>query len=327
MPTPHETSTASLANSSNGTGSPPPVRYIKLGPGGAWAKRSLEHGEIHFGHREVAHEVAATRDKAAIMSLLTASERRSPVKAADFAREVLDFYTLGPDAIWITFEGGYLWWARAEPEVIPTERSDTTGSRFRRTIGPWRKTDELGRDLRENALSTRLTKVGAYRQTLCRVEAEGYLLRKIAGEEEPIVAKALAVRADLVASAADLIAALHWRDFETLVDLILARGGWHRVSTLGGTMKDADLIVEQAVTGETALVQVKSAASQAVLDEYVAIFDGNGTWSRLIFVCHSPRGALEAPPDRPEVIVWTRHGLAETAIGNGLFDWLIGRAG
>lgn len=113
----------------------PPVRYIKLGPGGAWAKRSLEHGEIHFGHREVAHEVAATRDKAAIMSVLTASERRNPVKAADFAREVLDFYTLGSDAIWITFDGGYLWWARAAPEVIPTERSDTTGSRFRRTIG------------------------------------------------------------------------------------------------------------------------------------------------------------------------------------------------
>ena len=69
----------------------------------------------------------------------------------------------------------------------------------------------------------------------------------------------------MVAAAEQLIAGLHWADFETLVDVILARGGWHRVSALGGTMKDADLIVEQSVTQETALVQVKSAASQSLL--------------------------------------------------------------
>jgi hypothetical protein len=45
----------------------------------------------------------------------------------------------------------------------------------------------------------------------------------------------------------------------------LARGGWHRVPALSGTVKDADLNVEQSVTQETALVQVKSAASQSLL--------------------------------------------------------------
>ena len=54
-------------------------------------------------------------------------------------------------------------------------------------------------------------------------------------------------------------------DFEKLVDVILGRGDWHRVPALSGTMKDADLNVEQSVTQETALVQVKSAASQSLL--------------------------------------------------------------
>ena len=51
---------------------------------------------------------------------------------------------------------------------------------------------------------------------------------------------------------------LHQDDFETLVDLIFARGGWHRVSALGGNEADIDLAVEQSLTGERAFVQVKS---------------------------------------------------------------------
>jgi hypothetical protein len=130
----------------------------------------------------------------------------------------------------------------------------------------------------------------------------------------------------MIAACENLIAGLHWADFETLVDIILARGGWHRVSALGGAMKDADLIVEQAMTQETALVQVKSAASQSVLDDYIGRFEEAGKYARLIFVCHSPREALSAG-DREDVIVWARSALAETAVRHRLVDWLIARAG
>lgn len=50
------------------------------------------------------------------------------------------------------------------------------------------------------------------------------------------------------------------------------------------------MIVEQATTRETALVQVKSAASQSVLDDYVRRFEEASEFSRLIFACHSPEG-------------------------------------
>ena len=76
--------------------------------------------------------------------------------------------------------------------------------------------------------------------------------------------------------AAKLIAGLHWAEFETLVDLIFARSGWQRVSRVGGTLADVDLILEQPVTGETAFVQVKSKAGQSVLDDYIGRFRRSG---------------------------------------------------
>jgi hypothetical protein len=90
------------------------------------------------------------------------------------------------------------------------------------------------------------------------------------------------------------------------------------------SLKDADLVLEHAVTGETVMVHVKSTANQAMLDDYVARFE-QVSLSRLFFVCHSPRGLLD-PGDRPEVHVWTRDELAANVLRHGLFDWLVARA-
>lgn len=86
------------------------------------------------------------------------------------------------------------------------------------------------------------------------------------------------------------------------------------------------MIVEQSVTGETALVQVKSSASQQVLDRYVEIHDQSSVHDRLIFACHSEKTKLFAD-SRDDVILWDRRGLARAAIKNGLIDWLTERVG
>ena len=122
-----------------------------------------------------------------------------------------------------------------------------------------------------------------------------------------------------------MIAELHWADFEIMVDLIFARGGWQRVSVLGGTMADIDLMIEQPTLGETASVQVKSRASQVVLDEHVAWFVSSGQ-SRAFFVCHSPDGALNHN-GAAGVRLWTGDHLAEVAVKSGLFEWLMDRVG
>jgi hypothetical protein len=300
-------------------------RYIKLGPGNRWADEALAREEIYLGHKEVPHEIASSGDRSKITAFLVGTGKSSG-KAADFAREIVDFYRLGPDTIWITFEGGRLWWTVAGKEVTWLGEDDRRGARMRRALFPWRDTNVEGEALLQGALSTRLTKVTAYRQTLCKIGEEDYLRRKLLGESDPKVEAAYAARKTMIEAASALIGSLHWADFETLVDLVLSRGGWHRVSALGGTQKDADIVVEQPITGETAFVQVKSKASQALLDDYVGRFEANPEWSRMIFACHSPTGAIDTR-GHPRVILWDRAHLSEAVIRTGLYDWLVERAG
>lgn len=302
---------------------PTDVRYIKLGPGGAWVDRCLDEGLIEFGHQAISHELASAGDWEAVRASFVA-DGSSPSKASDFTRELRDFCTLPSSALWVTIARGRLWWAFAGDGVEQVSGVGR-GARLRRTVGGWRSTDVNGEPLDLTSLSTRLTKVGAYRQTLCRLEAADYLIRRINAEPEPAVAQALEARAAMTDAAEVLIAGLHWRDFELLADLIFATGGWRRVSAVGGSdQADSDLALEQATTGERAMVQVKSAAGQGVIDDYARRFTDGG-WDRCFLVCHSPRGRLTGPaPARFHL--WQGRTLAEQAIRAGLLDWLIARS-
>jgi hypothetical protein len=200
------------------------------------------------------------------------------------------------------------------------------GERTRKCIGGWRDTDVTGAVIRMDSLSTKLTKVASYRRTLCAVEAEEYLLRRINGAIEPIVEKSNHVRDAVLQTLAEAIPSLHWADFETLTDVIFSRSGWHRTSPIGGTQKTVDLVVEHPVTNECAAVQVKSSANQKALDEFIDEADQSGKYDRLFFVCHSPRGALSAPADRADVHLWSGDELAKTVMRVGLFDWVIEKA-
>ena len=93
----------------------------------------------------------------------------------------------------------------------------------------------------------------------------------------------------------NMIAQLDWRDFEIMVDLIFARGGWQRSSAVGDGEVDVDLMLTSPTTGETAWVQIKSSAAQAVLDDYIERFHRDGSCDRFFFVCHSPKGTLTLP--------------------------------
>jgi hypothetical protein len=308
----------------------PPIRYIKLGRGGAFAPRSLEAGELHFSHRHVPHELALSGDKKAIAAHL-AAQGQAKGKASSYAREVMDFYNLGPETIWFTFFNGQLWWAHAEPEVIwlgeQTDKGEKPpGLRYRRTRGPWCNNDELGRPLKMDELSSLLTKVAAFRQTICTLdpEAEHYFREKLEGDDDPYIDIARNAERKMAGAAERFLTRLHWTDLEILADLLLSRSGWLRVSTLGGTMKDADLVVEQVATREVAMVQVKASASQSVVDDYIGRLDRAARYSRLIFVCGSPDGGLSAR-GRHDVTIWSGSMLAEMAVRQGLMDFLIAR--
>ena len=75
--------------------------------------------------------------------------------------------------------------------------------RFRKTIGGWKDTDTFGRTLHLTDLSTRLTKLAPYRQTICTVKEQDYLLRRLNGEHEPAVAEARSAKATPVTAIRD----------------------------------------------------------------------------------------------------------------------------
>jgi hypothetical protein len=129
----------------------------------------------------------------------------------------------------------------------------------------------------------------------------------------------------MVQVAEEMIPNLHWADFEDLVDLIFARTGWSRTSRVGGTQKDIDIKVIEPATGARGFVQVKSAATQKELNDYIRRWSRTGGYEHIFFVCHSPAAYLDAGSD-PNVHVWAGRSLADIAIRLGLYDWLVERS-
>ncbi len=303
---------------------PSEVRYIKLGSGGAWEKESLANGRVAFGYHSIPHDVCKRKDWDQVRVLL--SDRKSEGAITAGVNEVKAFYEMPDTCLWITIARGHLWWAFADTNIVWVgDGSEENPSRFRPTIGPWRNVDIKGRQLDVASLSSKLTKVAGFRATICSVQEEAYLLRRINAVDEPIVARAREARQRMIAVAVDMIRGLHWADFETLADLIFARSGWQRGTRVGGTMADFDLIMEQPTTGERAFVQVKSEATQEVLYDYIDRFRASGC-DRFFFVCHSANGALTLP-DEANLHLFEGERLADAAVKNGLFDWLMERSG
>ena len=303
---------------------PSAVRYIKLGKGGAWSADAIARGIIPFGFRRIAHAPSVAGDWERVAQELKAAGRTTS-GVTQGLRELRDFYELGDDCLWVTFADGHLWWAFAEHAVVPNTDNGADGPRrFRRTVDGWHRHSLAGEPLAVRSLSSALTRVAGYRMTICTIEREDYLLRRIRGEDEPLVVEMRELRSQLESAAARMIAGLDWRDFEIMVELIFTRGGWQRQSALGTGEVDIDLLLDNPTTHETAWVQVKSSASQATLNDYLERFHRDGSAQRFYFICHSPKGGLSLPPS-PLFHLWAGVELARSALAAGLLDWLIER--
>ena len=94
---------------------------------------------------------------------------------------------------------------------------------------------------------------------------------------------------------------------------------------VGGPSEGIDVEVENVSSDEIAFVQVKSTATQAVLDDYVSRFnDRRDRYHRMIFAVHSPKGVLTSPAGQ-FVSVWTGNDIARRVVKLGLGDWVATR--
>jgi hypothetical protein len=299
------------------------VRYIKLGRNGIWERASLDHGELHFGLQDPPHDLSLAGDFTRVKQYLIDQGRNARTATRD-ARELLEFYQLDEKCLWITFAREHMWWAFARSQIKWLGGDGSAhGERSRDVIGQWSNKDINGNPLLFSRLSTRLTKVAGYRRTICNIEAADYVLRRINAVEEPTIARCTVAREEMLLATSEAIRSLHWRDFETLVDLIFSRSGWNRVSPVGGVQKLLDLEVEQPITRERAVVQVKSQADQKTLNDYIRRVDEASQFRRFFFVCHSPIGTLRLPEERDNVHVYADRELAEAVHRTGLHDWVL----
>ena len=304
--------------------------YIKLGTNGEWEKLSFKEGTLRLGYHDVPPEIS--RDRQAIKQLFMKLGRKSGA-ASNHARQVVEFYKAGIETLWITFSDGALWWCISESgvEYCGSDRTQyPNGSRLRRTE-KWSNRDINGKKLIKSNLSGRLTKTEGYQGTICEIKGEdfNYLMRKIRGQTLPESERARELKAEVADSIVKLIRKLTPKDFELLVDLIFTQGGWRRIGKVGGTEKTSDIELIQPMTGERAIVQVKSQTNQRQLEEYIQLFREMPA-SRGFYAYHTAKKRLEDTTDPTEDITLTLlhpEQLAKHVLDCGLLDWLLEKVG
>jgi len=166
----------------------------------------------------------------------------------------------------------------------------------------------------------------AFRSTICEPREADAIRRTILGEVDQEAQKAADIRVEYEHALEKLIQRLSAKDFELLIDLILARTGWIRSSFVGKTKEGVDVDVENIAINELAFVQVKSSANQAILLDYIERYEQRlDNYDRMIMAVHSPKGQMEVPTTAKNVQLWTQEIIAKHSVRLGLGDWIESR--
>lgn len=304
------------------------AKYIKLGAKAEWDDLCFSDGTVRLGYYEVPGDYKVANGKKPVFEIFR-RQRKDDKTASSDARQVYDFYAVGPETIWVTFSKGQLWWCQTHQavEFIGNDKASyPQGSRLKRTISGWRNCSISGRPININDMSGRLTKVAGFRGTICNIQDLDYLLRLLQDQRNPEVEKVEQHKAALCQSIESLLTQLTPKDFELLVDLIFSRSGWQRVSIVGGQMKTIDLELVLPLTNERAVVQVKSKTNQKELDEYISRLQVMPA-DRAFYVYHTSQKDLKCDEEGAGVRLMGPNVIAEQVIRAGLIDWLMGKVG
>lgn len=304
--------------------------YIKLGAGGKWADDAIASNKLRLGWKVVPLAAIHAGDWARIRTHIERDHPSSKGTVTNDTERLRDLVTTGPDDVWITFHGSRLHWGRVADG--PIEEDEV--SKYRRMADGWHDADLTGAPLLASRIPGVIAQLQGFRGTVCSVKEREALRRLIAGETSPAYQAVSAAREALVREVQAAIRMLHWKDFETLVDLVFRQSGWRRRSVLGEAMKFADLELEEPVTGDAYLVQVKSRAGLDEFRQYAEQFDREQArdFRRLYFVVHSPDAALaggrfdfvQGPGERDgavQLILADR--LASMVVDAGLTGWVL----
>jgi len=293
--------------------------YIKLGQGGAWEADCIEMGRLRIGWLDTALEDIRERRWDVIEKQLRTQHQARPRGTATADLNALRRITeSSPDDVWVTFHKTKLWWTRLASS--PFEEDEQ--SKFRRTGQPWSDRDVNGKLLVSNDLPGQLAQIQGFRGTLCRVNSPDVLHRVLNGIRSPAAITIGEQRASLSRHIGEAVKHLHWKDFETLVDLVFRATGWERISVLGQHAKAYDLELREPITGDRYVVQVKSRADLDDVLKTASAFSPDD-YRLVFFVIHSPSGNLAGAREIPEhVQLVPPERLGELVVDRGLVKWV-----
>ena len=202
----------------------------------------------------------------------------------------------------------------------PVKEDDT--SKYRTTLDGWHDKSLNGRTLFADELPGKLAKLQGFRWTTCKVNEQEILQRIIEGSRSELANQIAHNRDALCRQLKEAITELHWKDYETLVDLIFRHSGWQRVSVLGQQAKGYDLLLSEPILNNRIVVQVKSQADNKDLQNTINQFSPND-YEKIFFVVHSPAPDLDEPNGVPDhVVIVDPNHLAKLAFSAGLSDWI-----
>jgi hypothetical protein len=290
--------------------------YIKLGKGGRYEQSAISESKLRIGFGRQSLEDINSGDWGKIREQLR--QGQSPGVATRDLNALRSICESTSEDLWITFFQGTMWWCKlGNREIFQDDKS-----KYRRVDGKWSNQDIRGNILEIHNIPGVLSKTQAFRGTVCRVRQLDTLRRLVNAEPSFEYNEIAKYEIALVKSVEEGIRKLHWKDFETFVDLVFRESGWRRLSMLGGTMKFTDLELEDPITGDKYQVQIKSQATLKDFESYAKDFDRQHH-RKLYFVVHSPDKKLSTVQELPqdvELILPRR--LSEMVVRLGLVDWL-----
>jgi len=292
--------------------------YVKLGRAGAWETDAIESGMLRLGWSgQSVEDINAGRWDLVEQQLRDENDGKPRGVATRDLNALRMIVGSSRDDVWVTFHQAKLWWTRVTGPV----EVDAI-SKFRRTVVPWSDRAADHRLLVANELPGKITQLQGFRGTACRVQ-HAELLRRVLNGTRGLLASAISNNlTSLAGHLTQAINELHWKDFETLVDLVFRDAGWIRVSVVGQHSKAYDLELREPITGDRYLVQVKSRAGISELHDTAASFSPDD-FRRIFFVVHSPERSLATSAEIPEhVEVVGPDRLGELALQAGLARWL-----
>ena len=301
---------------------PKKIRFIKLGFGGDWEKPCIEGNTIRLGYESQLHSNCLAGNWNAVFDHWLPIRKGDKGAATRDTNQIRDFYELEESDIWITFYQRKLYWCHTAREVIELE----DGTRIRNAIGSWSSTDINGRPLRIENLDGRVTKVQGFRGTICSIDLQEYLVRKINGLAIAEVESAKTSLQKLKSDVEDLVKGLWWQDFELLIELIFSKAGWQRFSVLGKTEKNLDLDVYSPATQKRAFVQIKSTTNRTEIESYINSFLEYEQFNEMYFVFHTCNTALtDIEARNPNIHLWGVEKISGLVVNSGLVEWLINK--